>query len=200
MKKVYAYIGVIGSGKDFNAKAKAEELDCKIFDFSDGVRDFTWGFLGYKPANESDYIEFKRSKNCLVFNCNDFKKDMCITGRKFLENVGFMMRSYDKNFWVNYCVRNAEKYVDSTDNNVVFNAVRYINEAAGVRQLAAVQGYELHFIFCNYRSERYEIRNDDSELFAQKILMQGFPHGTDITDFVIEMIREDFRENNVAKK
>lgn len=200
MRKVFAFVGVIGSGKDHMAKITAKSSGCKIFDFSDGVRDFTWGFLGYKPATEADYVEFKRSRNCLVFNCNDFKKDMCITGRKFLENVGFMMRSYDKNFWANYCFNKAKEYADQTNGDVVFSAVRYVNEAEKVFKLARVIDAEVFFIFCDYKSHRYEIRNDDSELFAQSILAKGYQDGDDITELVHELIGEDFRENNVAKK
>ncbi len=200
MGKVYAYIGVIGSGKDYASERKAAELNCEIFDFSGGVRDFTFNFLGWKPQTPKDYVYFKSEPQTLYFRHDGVVNRLVVTGRKFLENVGFTMRSYDPNFWVNYCKARATTYIEEGNDNVVFNAVRYVNEANAVKNVAFSNELELHFIFTDYRSGRYEVRNDDSELFAQSILAAGFKHGDDITDYVLELIRQDFFDKHVTKK
>lgn len=189
MKQVFAYIGVIGSGKDFAAKNKSLELGgVRVFDFSDGVRELTFGFLDYHPEGE-DYTLFKSHDNVLRFPISKGigstnYRVISISGRKFLENVGITMRKVDPDFWAKFCFSNAKDFVKSFDPDcIIFNAVRYQNEADYVK-LFRLLNYDVKFIFTNYKSDRYEIRNDDSEKFAQKFLNMGCEHMQDITNLV----------------
>jgi len=205
-RTIYAYIGVIGSGKDYASKAKSEELSAKIFDFSDGVRDITFGFLGYTPKCNDDYVLFKMNENKLMFPIKEglFKQpafSVCnLTGRKFLENVGITMRNYDKDFWAKYTINKCREFLyneikeNRLVNFLIFNAVRYKNEAQFLIDLADEFGYDLQFIFTNYKSDRYEIRNDDSEKFAQYFLNEGFDHMDNITEEVYPYVTGKFLE------
>ena len=56
---IWVYIGVIGSGKDYNAKKKQEETGGVLESFSEGVREFTFDFLGWKPSTPEMYEKFK---------------------------------------------------------------------------------------------------------------------------------------------
>lgn len=188
MKEIYAYIGVIGSGKDYASTKKSSELNCKIFDFSDGVRDFTFDFLGWKPGDDKDYTEFKNNLQRLFFNNNGKLMNITVSGRNLLENVGKTLRNFDKDFWAKYCIKKAENEIVNKESDLIFNAVRYINEAMFVCELAIKFDYKVKFIFTNYKSDRYEIRDNESEYFAQGFLdMAG--HMDDITELVLNELK-----------
>lgn len=186
---VWVYIGVIGSGKDYNAQKKQKETGGKLYSFSEGVREFTFGFLGWKPKSKDEYEKFKQSnfRICLPDGCCNI-----IQGRKFLENVGSTLRKYTEDFWANYATYMCE--IDILNNNVkdlIFYDCRYLNEAEHILKLKEVFPYmNITFIFTDYKSDRYEIRNDESEFFAQKLLSLGVKDQEDITEIVKELIYE----------
>jgi len=187
--KVFAYIGVIGSGKDYQVKLKSEIGNYKIFDFSDGVREFTWGFLCYRPWGVEDYSKFKSCSNTLIFPEDDREQKFLISGRRFLENVGGTMRRYDPNFWAKYCINSANFSLSHGTKNFIFNAVRYPNEAKSVIDFSKKIDADFEFIFTDYKSDRYEIRRDESEYFAQSLLKEGFEHLDNVTDYIINITK-----------
>jgi len=188
--KIFAFIGVIGSGKDYQVKLKSETDDYKIFDFSDGVREFTWGFLGYRPNTNKDYSKFKAGTNVLIFSEDDEEQKFIIPGRRFLENVGSTMRKYDSDFWAKYCINSANNCYLHGVRNFIFNSVRYPNEAKFVINFAKKINADLNFIFTNYKSNRYEIRRNESEYFAQKLLKEGFDDLDNVTEYVINITKD----------
>lgn len=190
MKRIYAYIGVIGSGKDYQARKHG----APIFDFSDGVREFTFSFLGIdKKLVDREYALFKSSENFInIVDIYEPFETREVTGREFLENVGTKMRQYDPDFWAKYCVSKAEKLIiEESPDLIVFNAVRYPNEASKIIELWEKYDYELTFIFCNYKSDRYEIRDHESEFFAQTILKMGAQHLEVVNLFVDYIVNNE---------
>lgn len=196
--KVIGLIGVNGSGKDFKAKELESEFeDSKIFDFSDGVRDYTFHFLGGRPIGDLAYDEFKKGDNNIFLGKN---RNRVVKGRQFLDNVGKKMRDYDENFWVNYTVNDALDYFyDGQKTNFIFGSCRYFNEITGVikfynKVLEESNGlFDLEFIFCDYKSEKY----DDSPKEYQKLALYfrdelNCSHYENVTEKVLEYINKNY--------
>ncbi len=188
MRQIYAFVGVIGSGKDYQANLKAQELGCKIFDFSEGVREVTFGFLGYAPESRDSYEKFKKKKFQFQFNEEDRMCRYDVTGRKFLQNVGTILRKHDPDFWANYCYKKAIDYIAVGGDNLVFSAVRYLNEAQIIMDVATNFHCQLHFILTDFHSERYELNDHESELFAQYFVRNGYLDQEDITKPVVRLL------------
>ncbi len=178
--KIFALIGVIGSGKDHYSQRLVEKYDANIYDFSDGVREFIFDIVGENPHSPQDYIDFKY--NGIDIDFGSFMHNT--TGRKLMENMATKLRAVDPYFWAKICVKNAEKAVP---NHIVFNAVRYLEEAEMIIDFSQRYIYDLDFVFCNFKSKRYEIRNHESEFLAQKVLRSGAIHGS-IINFAIEQL------------
>lgn len=185
-RKIVSYIGVIGSGKDYKANKLAMEKNVPVFDFSDGVRDFTFSFLGWEPSNDKEYSDFKGKMFPMVMPGHGL---FYITGRKFLENIGKRMREFDPDFWADYTIRQIEEQLMNNPDmdTIIVGSCRYANEAEALFSLTYDGVADVQFIFCDYRSERYESdRDDESEWFAQAFLSQGCKDGQDITDLVLQ--------------
>lgn len=186
-KKLIGYIGVIGSGKDYRCLNELKKGNSFKFDFSDGVRELTFGFLGMKPLSGEEYEKWKIKEHNLSIN----EKSEKIQGRKFLENVGITMRKYKNDFWAKYCYKKIyEFFLHDYGEIAIVNAIRYIEEAECAFLAAKLNHVKCQFIFCDYHSNRYEIRDNDSEKFAQSFIDKGFKDGDDITKEVLRLIKD----------
>lgn len=187
-----ALVGVIGSGKDYALnELRNEHRVFEIFDFSDAVREITYKFLGFRPADDNEYTIFKGTSHILKFMTKFGVVETEVTGRKFLENIGITMRGIDSDFWVNLCSKAASNHIVANQPNVVlFSAVRYPNEAKAIFKLAKTHKYDVKFIMTDFKSDRYEIRDDDSEKFAQELLRRGASHMDCVNDKVKQLINE----------
>lgn len=189
MKTVWVFIGVIGSGKDYSASKLQKEIGGDIYGFSDGVRELTFKFLGWVPKTPQEYDEFKLK--VFDFIMPNGEKITC-DGRKFLENVGETMRKYDEHFWARYLIyQKVERDMVNGVENIIIKDCRYPNEANLVFSICEERGYTPKFFFTNYKSERYEIRDDVSEKFAQKLLKLGCEDCQNITEIVKEFVNNE---------
>lgn len=57
-----------------------------------------------------------------------------IRGRKFLQDLGSVVRDYDQNFWVDSAMREVEKQARLGYEHFVIPDVRYLNEVAQIRE------------------------------------------------------------------
>lgn len=181
---IIVQIGVIGSGKDHQASL-LEKQGFKIFGFSDGVRDFASKFLGIS-FEEINYEEFKLQ----YFEV----QGRYFTGRNILENVAQEMKLYfGDDFWAKHTKEKAYIYISQTQTikepDICFKDCRYPKEAYEAWELARITNQEIRFVFRNYISKRYEIRDHDSEYFAQRFLNMGFKDGDDITSVVKNILK-----------
>lgn len=188
-KTVYCFIGVIGSGKNYAASMKSRDLGgCKILDPSDGVREYALGFLGIDPDNVH-YEYWKKS-----FITLPLKEDLTklLTGREYLERMATKLRGYDPFIWANILGERLKKEME-TGLPIVVNSVRYPNEASVIIDAAVASAikpqYNVKFFFCDYKSPRYEIRDHESEMFAQVLKGIGCTHGEDITSTVLTILK-----------
>lgn len=186
MIEIWAFIGVNGSGKDFRANQKLQELpNAKLFDFSDGVRDFTFSFLGWWPENKEEYEEFKNKINTITF-CKD---TINYKGRNFLDNIGKRMRNFDPNFWAKYTEDMAHEAHSNGIKSFVFNSVRYEEEIQAIKNFIEYSNFRddlnINFIFCDFHSEKYDDSPKGYQLLALKFRDMGCKDGQDITDFIL---------------
>lgn len=190
MINIISVIGVNGSGKDYFLGEIKKKLKGYTFhyDFSDGVREYTFAFLGYTPLFK-DYEAFKINQ----FNiCGKIK-----TGREFLDNVGGKMREFDSNFWVNHTINKAKRdYQEYKVSNFIFGSCRYINEAIGILnlrdELNKVESVNLKFYFCDYRSNKY---NDTPKEYQKLSLLLRDEYkctdGEDVTELILKLINNE---------
>jgi len=160
MLNVWVYLGVNGSGKDFQAKLKSEELKVLPFDFSDGVREYTFAFLGWTPPNKDDYEAWKSGQSTMFMpeGLSAYSIKMR-KGREFLDNVGKKMRDFDPDFWAKHTVSKATEYYQQGVENIIFSSCRYINEAKAILDFVYSAGGDdanVNFIFCDYQSTKYD--------------------------------------------
>lgn len=183
MKKLICFCGVIGSGKDYQSNKLQKETGGLVFDFSDGVRELLFKFLGVDPPkDEREYNKFKETTHYSFLMNNTLYH---AKGRDLLENVGATMREYNSEFWIDYCERRMELAIkNNLSDTFIVNSVRYINEAHRLFDLAKEFDMDIKFIFCNHKSDRYEIRNHESEKLAQKLLSYNLIDGQDITEIL----------------
>lgn len=185
MIQIYAYIGVNGSGKDYQANLKKQGLGegTIVLDFSDGVRDFTFSFLGWKPKNVQEYEEFKTGKSTMFLGNLVHR-----TGREFLDNIGKRMRDYDNHFWADYTKNKAVEAYSEGCKNFVFNSVRYDEEIEAIKlfatRCALNEEIYIKFIFCDYRSEKYDDTPREYQELALHFRDMGIEDLQDITKFV----------------
>ncbi len=181
MANLRCFLGVIGSGKDYQSKkflsdAKAFGYKMEQVNFADPLREMAWKLLSWEPKNAEEYEQFK---NGFVATYTNDKYFQSITGRQYLQNLGTTMREIDPNFW-------AKRWADKTRKlleegiHVVCSDLRYPNELIEAFMLAQCYTKSANeaFLFCDYRSERYEPDNEhSSEHLAQRILKDGYRDG-----------------------
>lgn len=181
--KIYAFIGVIGSGKDYYATHRLEELNRLGYkgihiNFADAVRKMVWKIFGFEPKDNKEYELFK--KTSIEVNLNR-EENPVITGREFMQKLGTdCIRTSNPDFWANEW----KKKIDEISYNydfVVVSDCRFENEAKII-----MENFDSKFIFCNYNSERYELNDHESEIFAQDFL--EYDDYTDITSDIKRLI------------
>lgn len=191
MPRIVSFIGVMGSGKDYQAK-KLVEKGYKQIDFKDALLDMCSDLLGYDVRE--DYLWFKThligmrrpsnplSESYFHTDTRDFRKAYpgMLTGREFLQRVGTeTMRKRDKDYWAIQFYAKA-KIALRNGFSVVNADCRFLNEVDHIHWL---EGHtKMKFIFCDYRSDRYDPRvKHESERLAQTLRYLGLRNGNEIT-------------------
>ena len=155
---IKAYIGVIGSGKDYRCK---NECTHKI-SFADELRKDVWKILGWEPKTNEEYEHFKVTQY--------FTPSGNFTGREILQNYGSLMKElHGEDYWA---VRTMHKlnYLPQENSTVGITDCRYGIE---IKQLMyrAFQNSDItvEFLHCDYKSNRYDATNPHhSEHLAQQ--------------------------------
>jgi len=191
--KLICFVGVMGSGKDYNAKKYIEENPNTVhINFADELREMAWDILGVKFEGEQ-YDKFKEGTlNFQYFDQYMEDSEQLVTGREFLQHLGTeALRKRDCNFWVKCWVSKVQEALNA-GKDIVCSDLRFDNElrfALGINYSANLSYPAVpYFVFCNYISDRYDsINTHESEKFAQTLLKDGFNDGEEIT---IEYLRD----------
>ena len=205
MAEIVCFLGVIGSGKDYQAQKLVNERGFVHINFADDLRQMAWDILGWKPETPEEYEWFKKQEMVFISRkpCDETDK---ITGRQFLQNLGTeAMRKRDPNFWAN-CWRNQVLENLAIGKNVCCSDLRFSNELSTALSIkkhyllignsANLEDVSTKLIFCDYKSSRYDATNTHkSEKLAQALLSQGYQDG-DILDKNVLIYRESKNETN----
>jgi hypothetical protein len=186
------YVGVIGSGKDYNCKLLQEKGYLHI-NFADSLRELTWGILRWKPNTDEEYENFKKtvfkmdfplgsnSLENIQFDCR------YLTGRQILQRIGGLSRkTFGEDCWIRAYFNRIENYIKNGYIKFCTSDIRYPNE---LQAIMFSQLFESKIYFTNYISEKY-ISNDthESEKMAQKFLSSGLKHMEQITPEIMTVV------------
>lgn len=179
-KKIYAVIGVIGSGKDHTCQL-LEQQDYQKIAFADTLRELAWAVLDWEPYNSVEYEAFKKTDWQINFPITalgqlqtDHRSSQFISGRQFLQRLGTDARKIiDEDIWL----KALKKKIDASEHDkFCISDLRFPNELEFIRSLA--DKYEVEIVFTDYKSPRYNCTDPhDSEKLAQDFLKQGYKHG-----------------------
>lgn len=177
--EIKGFVGVIGSGKDYQCKKLTNEGFIQL-GFADCLRDMVWKMLNWKPKNEEEYDLFKKG----LYPIPVYGK---LDGRLLLQRIGETMREIDPDFWVKQMKQKIERTISAGHNKICISDVRYPNE------LKMLQSYSwkgmVNIRFCDYHSSRYNDKDKhQSEALAQKLLTLGFEDGDIISKNTIDRL------------
>ena len=169
-REIIVFLGRAGSGKDYQCSL-LQQKEYKKLAFADILREMACHTLGldYNWAMQN-YDELKQTE---LYNGQNF--------RNILENLGSAIRKYNQDFFVDAVV---QKIINSQHTKFCISDLRYINEATKLYN--SFQSSDLKFIFCDYRSHRYQEVNDhESAYLANKLCELGYQ---DLQQLTIEDI------------
>lgn len=175
--QLIGYVGVIGSGKDYNCKLLEKEGYLHV-NFADSLREFTWNILGWKPSSDADYENFKKQTLKLDFPVTDpsgvvhFEQHY-LTGRELLQRLGELSRqTFGEDCWIQAYLNRIRSYIKEGHTKFCTSDVRYPNE---LRAVMFSDLLESKVYFTNYISTKYNSSDTHaSERMAQKFLKNCF--------------------------
>ena len=185
-----AFVGVIGSGKDYQCQKLRQEGFTQI-NFADSLRDLAWHIFGWKPKDANEYELFKKKEWILdlpetidVYSSTDQKTTLEgdipphveMSGRLFLQRLGDGARNIINDLaWVRAFEHKLFTLRDQGHKKFCVSDLRYANEFAAVRNLPKIiPGLQVRVVFTDYRSDRYNATDPHpSEKLAQEFLATG---------------------------
>lgn len=173
---VKVFIGVIGSGKDYQCSLLEKEGYVRV-GFSDGVRSLTWKFLNWEPEDKLRYELFK-GQYFRIFGER-------LLGRQILQRVGTIMREEDRDFWARKWYNTVMSPNFEGVDKICVSDCRYYNEVVYIKRFCQEKGFKMKVYFCNFKSKKYELNDHESEHLARTILNQGFNDMDDITNLFV---------------
>lgn len=210
--EIYAFVGVIGSGKSHRLEQMKKEYngDGQVVitaDFSDGIRDLTRQIFGYSSefgdVNSEEYRDWKDNVVCEFSEItpHGVVEDK-MKGRDILCRIGEGVKNIaGVDVWARYttiriynqvCRQQFRSDVRVNGVRVLIGSVRFESEVQSIFQLyrdlmdKAQLEPQIHFIFCDYHSPSYDATSHHiSEALAQAVIGLGrYKDGDDITEIV----------------
>jgi len=195
MTEIVTFIGVVGSGKDYQADILVKKGFVRI-DFKDELLDMASDLLGYDVREHYDW--FKEHPVGLRWDDNPLLRDLAHrashemvrlgipTGRVFLQRLGTeVMRKRDKDYWTKAWCRKAYANI-TAGRSVTVADCRFMNEVEAIQNMRA----PCRFVFCDYHSGRYDTTLiHASEHLAQELLKAGLQDGQEIKAEHFDVVR-----------
>jgi len=187
MIEVVAFVGVIGSGKDYQANLLVDKGFVRI-DFKDELLDMVSDLVGYNVRDDYDWFKehvvgIRRPENRLLeyhaHNDSELARVRgAMTGRQMLQRFGTeVMRKRDPDYWAKAWHRRAMVAIHQ-GKSVTCADCRFMNEVGHVNKTRV----PAKFIFCDYHSSRYDAKSKHvSERMAQDLLFGGLKDMEEIT-------------------
>ena len=175
-RKVIAFAGKAGSGKDYRCSVLVKNHGYVKMAFADALRRVAFATLGMDYNEGMDkYEELKRTK---IFGD--------LTFRNILENLGTEgIRKYDNDFWVKCLINDMEK--ENADKDICISDLRFVNEYDKLKKYCDERGYSFELVFCDYHSERYEeVNNHASAQLANFLKNLQYEDGEVVSDDIMQ--------------
>ena len=186
---IKAYIGVIGSGKDYRCK---NECTHKV-SFADELRKDVWKILGWEPKTEEEYEAFKKTlfyppglRAAIGYSRDNILQ---VTGREILQNYGSLMKElHGEDYWA---LRSIEKLkaIYRQDKNCIIGIsdCRYSSEIQFLISRYLHTDIKVEFLHCDYKSDRYNATDPHhSEHLAQQFAGKVY-EPKEFNDLIYEM-------------
>ena len=206
--KIYGFVGVTGSGKDYNVGLlkdldSASKRPILTGDFSEGIRHTVMSILlprgevmTIDPESQA-YRDWKNSEIQIPIPVGeDYLYCSKITGREILQNVGEGLKAmFGNNIWANWTSNYLLRHwlmlpeVEKMRADVVFGSIRFDCEAEEVFKIAGIMKKTVEIYLCDYHSKFYKVLDYKSEDFAKYFLGLGYKDGDNITDEVYRKIQ-----------
>lgn len=202
-RKIVAFAGRQGSGKDYRCQQLVKQGNFKQMAFADALRDIAFSSLGIdKEIGKAHYDDLK-AINCIEVMVQDKNQEhlyqhIQMNFRKFLEFLGTEgIRKYDKDFWARALITTIDKLPE--DINVCISDLRFHNEYKFVKEYADEHGCEFEFIFCDYHSDRYQEYNPHASARLAEFLKEvGYEDGDHIKAEDMQHYIEALEELNIV--
>lgn len=204
---VYGFIGAIGSGKSYRLDQLKRANTIKGIktldgDFSDGIRETLAFILTGKAAkmdiNSDSYSYWKNNGQVITTPTNpltDTPYASMVTGRQLLQRCGEYIKTLaGPAVWADWTAKRiTEEWVkldefDAYTADIAFGSVRFAEEVVAILNVGKMMSKDVKFIFCDYKSPRYEINDHVSENFARYFINKGFKDGDNITAELINIV------------
>ena len=161
-RKIVAFVGRAGSGKDYQCNLLVENQGFKKLAFADALRDIALTILDLNEENALEHYDtMKSSQNCIEVKVEDrgvLYQHNNLSFRRFLELLGTQgIRKYDNDFWCRCLIKTIK---DNNYKKVCISDMRFLNEYEYLSNFAKENGYEFNVYFCDYHSARYEEDNN----------------------------------------
>lgn len=184
---ITAFIGVMGSGKDYQANMLVDK-GAVMLNFKDALLDMTEDLMGFSVRG--DYELFKESllgftypgTNHSHWYAPKMTRDVkvwfpnAMTGRDLLQRLGTdVIRKRDPDYWVKEFTKRANELME-LGKDIVCSDCRFHNEVETIMRLGTrTSSRQYKFIFCNHKSDRYKANvQHESEFMAQTFLNAGY--------------------------
>lgn len=189
MQEIIAFIGVIGSGKDFQSQLKIQEGYVRV-DFKDELLDMASDLVGYDVRADYDWFKTHVVGIRRPYDVNDVPAAEALssrillafpeamTGRRLLQRLGTdAIRKRHPNYWAEAFRKKVVELINK-ENSVVCADCRFANEIATIFAIGVNTGAKVKFVFCDFHSDRYDPNGKhESERLAQELLNTGLVDG-----------------------
>ncbi len=194
MPKIIGFMGVIGSGKNFQQQMLVNMHGFVALDFKDELLDMASDLVGYDVREDYDWFKEhtvgkRRPEDGTLEKMvvRDSLGDQevfpeIMTGRRLLQRLGTeVMRKRDTDYWVKAWKKKAEAFL-AEGKSVAVADVRFRNEMRAIEDLNAPErGITSKLVFCDFKSDRYNATSTHpSEAMAQTLLKMGYKDGEEI--------------------
>lgn len=205
--KIYGLVGIIGSGKTYRAEQLQVDAACAerpmiMGDFSEGIRQTLMNiFTGSNRGIQLDgviYARWKATPQSIfvpTFGNGVLPDSYLVSGRQMLQRTGeFLKTLAGEDVWARWTANDitdkwAQMSVEEMETcDIVFGSLRFDCEAEALFRVAEITGKKVEIVFCNFKSDKYELNDHVSENFARYFLDKGCEDGEDITKLVKEKL------------
>ena len=185
--KLIAYMGCSKSGKDYEAKKLLSTGKYIQMNMADSVKEIVYNQINYTPANHDEYETLKETS---FWN----NEDRTFTGRDLIKNLTNEINKIDPNFWFEIWKKKIEQIVEDYKyyhkfEGIVVTDIRYIQS---MKYFFGVENLTKKVFFCNYKSDRYKLHEDESEDLIRKIIndldVDYITKPIDITNYCRDLI------------